>query len=262
MSYWPLALLRAIPVALTLLASLASPVQATPARSDSAGRCAGSLSDRTSKTVVSAQQIEQHARLAIAQVLQGRFEHVSIELTQKLSDVQVPQGQRRLATRTVGSDPAAPRATVWVDIEVAGVVCRSVPVMVDITLENEALVARRALTAGSLLEEADVERKLVDVTGQAGDVVRAPTMHLPARLQRSIREGAVLKRLDLAPQRGVVRGDRVRVTYQQGGVTLATSATAQRTASLGEVLLVRRDGATAPIQARVSGDQEVTVDAQ
>lgn len=118
-------------------------------------------------------------------------------------------------------------------------------------------VATRALTAGHAITEDDVQQvERVRWGVPAGEPVQSP---IGAVTRRAVAAGDLLRSPTIAPPTLVTSGDRVRVTFQRGGVTVSATGTAVGRGALGETISVRLDTGYRRIRAVVVGTGAVQI---
>lgn len=136
------------------------------------------------------------------------------------------------------------------------------PIVAEVQLVKEVVVARRTINRGRIIEGRDLklearrfmEAESVGITDLAAAVGR--------QCAQFVSSGQALHAEMLRSRPLVRRGERVTVWVRHGGVEINTSGTAQQPGALGELIEVQRDGAKRKqdlIEAIVTGPGTVTV---
>jgi len=180
--------------------------------------------------------------------------NLQIEFTSSLrrSAVFVPSGALTLLLRplpdTRGLIPAHVQATVEVRVE--GHLSAVIPLVARIGAPREVWVAAKHLPVGHAAGPDDFRSELLDVAGLpiAPWLAAIPQRH---RLLISIKPGQLLSREMLAPDVDVAAGDIVTLQAQQDSVTASHKALALQSGNTGDWLLVRPQGSTRGVVARV-----------
>lgn len=150
-----------------------------------------------------------------------------------------------------------------VDLVRGGQFERTVPVVAEVTMTKEVVVARRAINRGQTIEGRDLKleerrfSKLQDIgmTDLAGAIGR--------RAKAFLQEGTMLAARQVEEKPIVDRGDRVTIWSRRGPLVIKTTGHAQQDGRLGDVISVRRDGVTDRkdlIDAVVTGPATVSLD--
>lgn len=121
------------------------------------------------------------------------------------------------------------------------------------------LVAARDLSRGSTVTADAVHVEERDLFGRECQRVTDVTTLRDQVLRRSIAGGASICRQFMAPMPAVGRGDRVRVHYTIGAVTLVAAAVAEQAGLEGDVVRVRNPDSRETFRAVVTGPKEVFV---
>lgn len=204
--------------------------------------------------VLSAQAVRESIRSSLP-------EEVAVEL-QEFSRYPVPTGSLEFPDCSRGrANRAGP------------VLCRgfvrssdshSTPIWarVQMTVEQNLLVASRDLSAGSILRDSDyqTDRRRVPYRGSPG-VSPVPEIHGRV-LRKSLRGGDEIRTEWTAPAPDVSAGQQVQVNVVQGGVHLRITAQAENGGKAGTRIWLRasKDGRRFP--ARVVGPGSVEVESQ
>lgn len=139
---------------------------------------------------------------------------------------------------------------------------RAIPLVAEVAVLREVVVARRPINRGRLIEPADLavqarrftdaaEIGLTDVSAAAGQRARD---FIPA--------GAMVTAGSIEAAPVVERGDAVTIWIRRGGVVVKASGRAQQAGGLGDVISVRREGTKRKqdlIEAVVTGPGTVTI---
>ncbi len=149
-----------------------------------------------------------------------------------------------------------------VDIRKKGQEPRTIPVVAEVLLVREVVVARRAINQGQLIEGRDV--KLEERRFSSIDAVGLTNMAAAIGKQASqfLRTDEMLQGKLLRAEPLVARNQPVKILIRADGLEIRTSGKAQQGGALGETISVRRDGFGRKgevIDAVVSGAGVVTL---
>lgn len=147
-------------------------------------------------------------------------------------------------------------AHVTLEVCVEGKVETTVTVNLRLLPRVRALVAARALPAGTILTEADIQQG--DVAQSNGSPLLLDISQAIGRqLSAALPEGSPLlpQQLRLVPL--VKRGDRVKVTCRSGSVAISCAAEAQQDGAMGQTIRVRNVLSQQDFTARVVGSSEL-----
>ena len=193
---------------------------------------------------------------AAEQALQAlaRSDGVRLELASgaPLPELPLPAGAVGLSAR-----PPAPQAlrqrhpTVWVDVTVDGTFYRTVPVGFDLHAWRPALVAARALDAGSAPRCTDFGTRDVDLTALPGPAV-ADCGAVRGRLVRALGRDEPLLQAQLKQPPAVAQGDSVTLQFSDGAIVLESTAPALADGAVGDRIDVRPSGARQAVRAAVA----------
>jgi flagella basal body P-ring formation protein FlgA len=194
---------------------------------------------------------------AAAQALQtlAAAEGIRLELggTAPLPDLPLPTGAVDLRVRPVTPQVLRQRRpTVWVDVLVEGAFFRTVPVGFELHAWRPALVAVRALGAGSTPACADFAVRDVDLTALPGTAV-ADCRAVQGRLARALDRDEPLLQGQLKEPAAVAQGDTVTLQFTDGAIVLEGRATALSDGAVGDRIDVRPSGARQAVRADVAG---------
>jgi flagella basal body P-ring formation protein FlgA len=170
-----------------------------------------------------------------------------------LPELPLPTGAVDLRVR-----PPAPQVlrqrhpTVWVDVVVDGTFYRTVPVGFELHAWRPALVAGRALAAGSTPRCADLVERDVDLTALPGPAI-GDCGDLHGRLVHALAPGAPLLAAQLRQAPSVAQGDTVTLQFIDGAILLESRATALADGAVGDRIDVRPSGAQRSVRADVAG---------
>ncbi|MBN2560364.1 MAG: flagellar basal body P-ring formation protein FlgA [Phycisphaerae bacterium] len=149
-----------------------------------------------------------------------------------------------------------------VDIMRADEPVRTEPLVVEVQLVREVVVARRPINRGQAIAGRDLqleERRFTDLESIG---ITDLTAAVGQQCGRFVQRGEMLEAKMLKPVPLVRRGERVTVWARLGGVEIKTTGKAQGAGALGETVEVRRDGARRKqdlIEAVVTGPKTVAV---
>lgn len=208
--------------------------------------------------VVTAQGLEQAARLALTQWLATKATRYAADATASLRDVRVARGELQIRPRPIEASAPSSRMTLWLDLFVDGVFARAVPVTFHVDAYAQGWVAAADLAPGTRLDAAVLSRRELKSTGGALPAADAPVGSV--RAARALKSGEALTAANTAVAPAVARGDWVAVHLRAGDIEIEQRAQALQDGELGQLVRVRRDGADAePISARVVGHQRVEI---
>jgi flagella basal body P-ring formation protein FlgA len=179
-----------------------------------------------------------------------------------LPALALPTGAVELRVR-----PPAPqvlrqrRPTVWVDVAVDGAVHRTVPVGFELHAWRNALVAARALAAGSTPGCADFAVRDVDLTALPGTAID-DCGAVRGRLVRALAPGEPLVPAQFKEPAAVAQGDTVTLQLVDGAIVLEAHATALADGGIGDRIDVRPAGARQAVRADVAGIGVVRINGQ
>jgi len=175
-------------------------------------------------------------------------------------DVRVPRGEVTLGARPVAPAAAlATSTTVLVEVWAGGRVLATVPVVLEVEVTGPAMVSRRALAAGALLEGSSLQRREVRWSGLSSRPIGGEA--LPGlRLRRPLREGEPVKQEDVEPAPQVSRGAFATVRTLRGMVEVESRAEVLQDGLLGERVQVRPALSSGPVLARVTGPGTVEME--
>lgn len=161
---------------------------------------------------------------------------------------------------------ASPVAPGLVTLEVrshsADGATREVPLVAEVAVLREVVVARRPINRGRLIEPADLavqERRFTDAADIGLTDVSAA---VGQRTRDFIAAGAMVTAGSIEAAPVVERGDAVTIWIRRGGVVVKASGRAQQAGGLGDVISVRREGTKRKqdlIEAVVTGPGTVTI---
>lgn len=152
--------------------------------------------------------------------------------------------------------------TLEVQITGDDVAPKQVPVVAEVSLTREVVVAKRPINRGETIEGRNLkleQRRFTDYS-QIGVTDLAAVTGQQAR--QLIRPGEMLLDRILESKPVVRRGDPVTIWMRQGGLVIKASGRAQASGSLGERIEVAREGTKRKqdlIEAIVTGPATVTV---
>jgi flagella basal body P-ring formation protein FlgA len=149
-----------------------------------------------------------------------------------------------------------------IDIVRDGAAVQSEPVVAQVELQKEVVVARRAINQGETIAGRDLkleERPFTDL-----EAIGITDLAAAAGQQcgQFVRPGEMLRAEALKARPLVQRGETVTIWARLGGVEVKTTGQAQAAGAMGDVISVRRDGSKRKqelIEAVVTGPKTVTV---
>ncbi len=140
---------------------------------------------------------------------------------------------------------------------------RTVPIIAEVTMLKDVVVARRPINHGQTIEGRDLkieERRFTRLE----DIGMTDLAAAVGRQAKSfVQEGTMLAARQVEEKPIVDRGDRVTIWSRRGQLVIKTTGRAQQDGRLGDVISVRRDGVTDRkdlIDAVVTGPATVSLD--
>ncbi len=138
---------------------------------------------------------------------------------------------------------------------------RTVPVVAEVALVCDVVVARRPINQGQVVTGRDLklEERRFERLDAVGLTEFDAALGLASR--RFLKEGEMLDARSLEVKPLIERGDLVKILLRGQGLEIRTTGTAQEAGALGDLITVRRDGAKRKqdlIEAVVSGPGLVT----
>jgi flagella basal body P-ring formation protein FlgA len=112
---------------------------------------------------------------------------------------------------------------------------------VTVKVYAKALVATRALPAGSVLTEADFAQDEVDLAEDASEALRLPAQALGRSLQRPLGAGGSLRQSHLKPRQWFAAGESVQVVAQGPGFRVAGAGHALTPGIEGQPVRIRTE---------------------
>lgn len=216
---------------------------------------------------LSGEEISVHAQAALRDHLHALALQKGLSLSRLQLDpvalpasVQLPMAGRRLQVRPLEVLPMRSRMLVWVDVFSVDRHVRAIAVRFDVSAFALLPVATQAVPAGATLPVDMVALREIDVAAQPGLMdrsawsngaaiheVRAPV------LRRALQAGDVVSADRLQTLPAVSRGEWVRLTTQQGPLSLESRVQVLQDGMPGQVVRARPAHAAATLSARVVG---------
>jgi flagella basal body P-ring formation protein FlgA len=198
-------------------------------------------------------RVTQAAERALHTLADAAGIRLDLTAAAPLPALALPTGAVELRVR-----PPAPqvlrqrRPTVWVDVAVDGAFQRTVPVGFELHAWRKALVAARALDAGSTPGCADFAARDVDLTALPGAAID-DCGAVRGRLVRALAPGEPLVPAQFKEPAAVAQGDTVTLQLVDGAIVLEGRATALADGGIGDRIDVRPTGARQAVRADVAG---------
>ena len=123
----------------------------------------------------------------------------------------------------------------------------------------EIAVPARALSRGTIIGEADLDRLRIAVDRLQDDNLIDARDLIGSEVRRRLRAGRPIRRRDLGPVRMVRRGQPVHMLYQRPGLRLQTTGKALDHGALGQMVRVQNLDSRRQLTAVVSGPDLVTL---
>ncbi len=181
-----------------------------------------------------AAEVEKRVKEAINEVLPAG---VVLEGIGRVGNIEVPKSGYEVSARWTAGAIFHRRTTVPVDLLDEGTAFRSIPVSVQLVQKMHVPVALRDLPVGHVLTRRDFAMQPITVEGRGDELAKEPKEVVGKRLQQQMRGGEpfVARHLEGIPV--VLRGERVTVISQVGGVRISASAVARQDGAVGERIL-------------------------
>ncbi|GMU34440.1 MAG: hypothetical protein AMXMBFR20_23120 [Planctomycetia bacterium] len=129
-----------------------------------------------------------------------------------------------------------------VDILERGSVARTVPIVAEVALMTDVIVARRSINRGETVEPRALRIEERRFTDQAAIGLTELSAAVGMESRGFIRAGEMLTASALQTKPVVLRGQPVTIWMRQGALVIRASGKAQQSGSLGDRVSVLRDG--------------------
>ncbi|MHC5110816.1 MAG: flagellar basal body P-ring formation chaperone FlgA [Planctomycetota bacterium] len=139
--------------------------------------------------------------------------------------------------RRSGSVPGL--ASLEIEVLAPSGTLQVIPVVVQVSLVRDVVVARRAINQDARVRPADVTRKTMSFTKLSKLGLDDPGLAIGQRARRFVQAGTIITANMLESVPLVLRGQLVNVVSQAGGVRIVTSGMAGSDGRLGEMVRVR-----------------------
>lgn len=200
-------------------------------------------------------RVASFAEAALQDWLLQRSDSVQLQLVSPPRDYSLPVGAVTFRTRPFTEMQPRKRMSVWVDVYVADVFVRSVPVGFEVSAWAQAAVVRNGVAVGERVSVGDTVMHTVDIAALAPSAgyggVQDTLMSQPFRLRRAVKVGDVLTRTHLEPAPTVARGELVKIQAVVGAVVLESQGEAVQDGRTGQFVRVKPSKSSATILARV-----------
>lgn len=150
-----------------------------------------------------------------------------------------------------------------VDVLDRGTTVRSLPIVAEVALLKEVVVARRAINRGESVEARALRIEERRFTDQAALGLTDLSAAVGMESRGLIRPGEMLSASDLQTRPVVTRGQPVTIWMKQGSLVIRASGKAQESGGLGQQIRVLRDGTRRKqdiLEAVVTGPGTVSVE--
>ena len=195
-------------------------------------------------------ELDSLARRDLESWLSSRSEIHAVELVAPIAPVRVPLGRVSLSVRPQPRMPTPlSRATVWIDVSVAGRFQRSVGIDYRVQAFRTAWVASEELERGQDVDATRVTQVQVDAAQLSGALWTDSPERM--RMRRTVHRGEPLTMLDVELKPYVVRGERVEIFSRVGELSIEAQAEALQDGKAGQDVLVRIASSRSPVTARV-----------
>lgn len=232
----------------------------TPERAAVAG--SASVTVQRPGRPVSREEAEELYRAELARVLGVDPGRVVVTLVNWTPPV-VAEGRLRLSllgdVAQVTRAAATGTLTGPVDLSVDGEPQATLRPRAVVTVKVPALVAREALSRGSIVGADQVELVEYELSRLPDGALRDPQQAAGRQAVRTVPAGTPLRRSDLIAPAVVRRGDRVTLTLETGLLSLAVQGLALEDGAAGEVIKVENSQSGRLVEALVRGAGDVLV---
>ncbi len=179
----------------------------------------------------------------------------------KAEDLRISGPEAKFVVRSRDEKKLGLR-TFEVVVRQAGQDDRTIPVVGEVTLIEEVVVAKRAINRGETIEGRALkleDRRFTDLAAVGLTDLSAATGQ---QCRGFLRPGEMITAESIEPRPVVVRGQPVTIWMRQGTLAIRTTGKAQQSGALGDRIDVLRDGAKRKqdlIEAIVTGPGTVSM---
>lgn len=171
--------------------------------------------------------------------------YFSTQLQVEISDLQikyvhiphlVPQNQPQMKY-TLESKLSFPRPgyqVLWLKIIEERTVYQRIPLVLDVTVTRDVVVAAHKLERGTILSEELVTTRRMKINNRSQFLFYDIKKVLGQMVTRSIPEGEIISKSMVKPRPAVRRGEKVTVQIINGNIMVSTKGTVHHDAQLGE----------------------------
>lgn len=181
----------------------------------------------------------------------ARFEVAPVGV---VGTVRAPVGEWRVTPRAGRESRLAKRTCVWVDLEIDGVIQRSIPVWFAVSAYRPVVVATRRYGSKEALAVGDFKIEERDVAGLRGTPLGDAGSLVGARARQPIPADAPVSAEQIEAQPPVRAHQEVDVRVVAGSIAIDTRAIAEEEGSMGKVIRVRNPASALTYMARVVGE--------
>lgn len=219
---------------------------------------AQTLSSTSAQPAVNARHALESAAMATLQAQwQDSHDRIEIELANLDPRLQIPACALPLQSELRSQNPNGGRVTVRVSCPGDAPWTRHIAASVNIY--RQVIVARSALSRGSILSPADLSTEEYNISQLRGRIYQNPEELIGMELQRSLSAGTALTDAVIQEPVLVQRGETVVLTATRGNVSIRQTATAMQDGRKGQQISVRNVRSDRVIQAIVTGTGEADV---
>ena len=234
--------------------------QAPAAGVEIAWRGAQRVAYRAQSQRLDTDAVVEAARQQVLASLGPQYERVEVSLAAALPELTAPCGELEYRARPLEKAQPRQRVAVWVDVVVQGLVYRSIVVPLTLRAYQQVYVAQRDVAAGELAGAAAFALQQQEVGGLAAAPLPPGELHGQGRMRHALARGQVLTAPDFVPEGSVLRGDKVRLVAQGGGIEVAVTAVVQADATQGQQVQVRPERSKETVTATVLSSGVVRID--
>lgn len=129
----------------------------------------------------------------------------------------------------------------------------------EISVLMPVVVTRTALDPEHYLQAADLAVTQILLTAQQADVLIDPAQAIGRRPQRGLRAGQPVRNKMLEAALLVRKGDKVRLTLAEGGMSISMEGTALQDGQKGEIISIKNDRGGKIVSAEISGPGQLII---
>lgn len=212
------------------------------------------------KQEVSGEKIVLVAKSELERWLVSQTGKSSLQLNQIPSSVWIPRGEFRMVARSLPRQTEMrSRMSVTVDIFCEQTLVRTVVVGFDVSVYQEAIVVRRDLLAGELIDDAAIELKEVLVSARSDQLLNRFDSEARLRAKTKLAKGQYLT-AQLVETMPLARlGERSILVMRTGLLEVESTVEVLKEGRLGDVIPVKGMHASGAVMATVIGEGKLEI---